>query len=185
MVPVAMLFVRRWRADPATLLAQVRGLVRSVAAFLVAFLVITPGAILQWSDFVEDVRGENRHYRILATPISKGASSYNVPDYSLYQRQMRYVAVSLPSHSPLISLLVVALAILGVVTLVRRELWFAIAVMLPGLISVLLLTLVKFIVRNFLAAFVASLPVYWCRPYSLNRAPSQCSPCLLPECRLC
>ena len=151
MLPVVVLFVREWRADPTTLAVQIRGLLRSLAAFLIVFFVITPGAILQRRDFVNDIRTENGHYRT-GHEAFKGSFPYDVHGHVTYfGRLARYVVISLPSHWPLISLFVVALAVLGFATLAVREPWLAGAVLLPCVVVPLYFsTLVVFIVRNFL-----------------------------------
>lgn len=154
LVPVALIFVRRWRAEPSTLTRQLRGLLLSAAAFVTTFLVLTPGAILENHEFFADIRHENDHYRT-THGLFKGVTPYDLHDHVRYfWRLVRYVVLSLPSHIPVLSLLVFALAVVGLVTLLRRDLWFAVVVTLPGLLAALYFsTLTVFVVRNFLFLF--------------------------------
>jgi hypothetical protein len=160
LVPVVVLFVKRWRDAPPTLATQVRGVIISVTVFVVTFLVITPGAVLQRSGFIASVSYENHHYRTTHGTF-KGVTPYDIHDHLTYLWLLtRYVVISLPSQSPLISTLVIALAVLGLVTLAHREPLVAVAVILPGVIVALYYsTLVVFIVRNllFMLPFLAFL----------------------------
>jgi hypothetical protein len=180
MLPVLVLYLKRWRADPETMRAQLWALLRSVVAFLVTFLVITPGAVLQPNSFVESIRFENEHYRTTHGAFH-GAFPYDVHEpISYLWRLTRYVLLSLPSHVPLLSLLVCALALFGVVMLARSDRWLAIALLLPCLIVPLYFaTLTVFIVRNFLfllpfVAFFAGIGVGRIAELARSRVARSC-----------
>ena len=165
MIPVLVLFIKRWRTHAAPLSAQVRGLVVASGLFLVTFLVITPGAILRHHAFFKAIEFENQHYRTGHTYF-KGTKPYDVHNHLRYLLvSLRYVAVSLPSHIPALSWFVVALGVIGFATLAWREPWLAAALGLPMVVVTIYYSgLVVFFARNLLlflpfVAFLAGIGV--------------------------
>jgi hypothetical protein len=152
LVPLLIMYVARWRRDPPSFSSQVRDGLVSLAVFAATWLLVNPGAVFQARRFRADVLNINDYYRSGHISFQGAAPSYDIHDPPVYLwRLARYVVVSMPSHTPAVSLVVFALACVGLATLARRDRWFAAAMLAPCLILPLYFaTLPVFVVRNFL-----------------------------------
>jgi 4-amino-4-deoxy-L-arabinose transferase-like glycosyltransferase len=128
-----------------------RSVLASLGAFALTFVVLTPGAVLQPGAFRLDIAHENLHYHSTHGAFL-GTTPHDVHGFATYLWLLtKYVVLSLPSRYPVVSLAVVALALGGAWSLLRRDRWLAAAVAVPCLaLAVYYSTLTVFVVRNFL-----------------------------------
>ncbi|MCE9593484.1 MAG: hypothetical protein K8S98_04760 [Planctomycetes bacterium] len=148
----------------AVLLRHPRGLGRTallctgaLALVVAAFLVTTPGAVLEWSSFHRDVVREMRHYS------ERGHGPYSIePGLEHVTRILAYFAFSALSFQPVIAACAFAAALIGVVWLARRDPRLALVVgSLPIVYLLYFSTQRVMLVRNlqmllpFLAVFAA------------------------------
>jgi hypothetical protein len=89
-----------------------------IALFALAFLASTPGALLETGKFISNVRFEVGHY----SAGTQAHREYVVPDALTHvARLVEYATLVLPSRFPAISLCVSALALLGLLSLVKSD----------------------------------------------------------------
>jgi len=91
------------------------GLLRPLVLFTVTYLLTTPGTLLEPRKFVEDVLYEMRHYRSGHPAHQIGAG----PEH-LWEN-LRWLALVLPSHSPLAAAAWSLLALVGTAALWRES----------------------------------------------------------------
>jgi len=129
--------------------------VKNILSFLVAFLIITPGALIQSSVFVKNVLVENKHYRTshgeyLGVQINQTNSPLEFLEHSL-----KYLFLVMPSTFYVVGILVSILFAIGVLQIFRKRDWSkATFLVLPLLITLIYYsTLSVWIARNFLFLF--------------------------------
>lgn len=129
--------------------------IKNILVFLMAFLMITPGAVIQSSEFIKDVLEENKHYRTthgeyLGVQINYTSSPIEFLSYSL-----KYLFLTLPSSFYGIGILISILFNIGVLQIVRnKERSKAIFLLFPLLITLIYYsTLSIWVARNFLFLF--------------------------------
>jgi hypothetical protein len=121
------------------------------ASFTAAFLILTPGALIQPFDFVDCVRREFLHYRMGHGPIWQ-SPQHDVPEYVSYLGKLTsYVFLALPSSNQAVSALFSLGAVAGAFAMYRKNrgglaLLAGVAVFYLGYFP----TNTAFIVRNFL-----------------------------------
>ena len=127
---------------------------KGVSGFLITFIVITPGVIIQPLKVYAAIRDRADHYadghgfhlgaesEVIEGPLRFGAAL------------VRSIALDFASHQGWLSLLVFAVAIAGVLVLERDRPRLTLALVIgPAVFFLYSLTLVVFIVRNFLLFF--------------------------------
>jgi hypothetical protein len=95
----------------------------SLGAFVTAYLVITPGTVLQYRQFLWDVRVEITHYHT-------GHGGHTIAAGLPHLRaELEYLGLVAFSHHPLIAGIFFVLALLGAGWVVRRDRWMALAIL--------------------------------------------------------
>lgn len=149
LVLIAAWFVRHRLAEPLP-----RCVLRILLLFAAAYLISTPGTLLQPGRFIEDVRFEMAHYQ-------GGHPGHGIEAGLPHLRAMGvYLAAVQPSPYPPIAIGIFALAVLGALAVLRRSRALAaLLVLFPILYLVFLSFQRVMIVRNLLlvAPFVAIL----------------------------
>ena len=136
-----------------------------VAAFLITFIVITPGSVLQPLKFLTAVTGRSDHYRgDHGTHL--GAYSEVVTSHIAFAITLaRSVILDMPSVWGPVSVILSLLAIVGIIALWKRDKLLAVSVATPPILFFLYsATFTVFIIRNFLlflsiSAFLAGVGV--------------------------
>ncbi|MDZ8257304.1 glycosyltransferase family 39 protein [Nostoc sp. ChiQUE01b] len=122
--------------------------------FLITFIIITPGAILQPLEFIKDVRYVMHHYSSTHT-IDFGVATYDIHDGALVfaARLWEYISFALISHIPLLSFLLMLTSLVGLTHLFRTKRQ-VLAITIAGIILFYTYyfssNTVVFIVRNYL-----------------------------------
>lgn len=124
---------------------------QGLCGFLITFIVVTPGVIIQPLKVYAAIRDRADHYarghgshlgaqsEVIESPLRFGAAL------------LRSIALDFASHQAWLSLLVFAAAIAGALFLSRRQPRLTIALLIgPAVFFLYSLTLVVFIIRNFL-----------------------------------
>lgn len=157
---------REWRG-------LARGWLRDILTFTIAFLLVTPGAVLEPSHFVRALLWNKDHYadgHIYFFNI-QAETIYSSWDY--VTAQVQYIATSLPSPSLLVSLAVTLLALLGAVLAWRSNWKLTLCLILPPLLLLAYFaTFIVFFARNFVLvlsvlALLAGFAVQWLATRSL------------------
>lgn len=139
------------RRDGFQSLIIVRRIGASLLAFLITFVVMTPGSLLQPLKFLTAVVGRSDHYHgDHGTHL--GAYSEVVTPHSAFAIALaRSIVLDMPSVWGPISLLLSLLSLFGAVALWKRDKLLAIAVLAsPLLFFIYSSTFSVFIIRNFL-----------------------------------
>jgi Dolichyl-phosphate-mannose-protein mannosyltransferase len=130
-------------------------ILKNILTFLVAFLMITPGALIQAPVFVRNVLEENKHYRTthgeyLGVQINLVNSPIEFLGHSI-----RYLFFIVPSSLSAIGILLSTLFIFGLWQIFRKKQWSnVIFLVFPLLITLLYYsTLSVWIARNLLFLF--------------------------------
>ena len=150
-VPVIVMTVIWGRRNGRDTRSILGAMATSFAVAVATFVVLTPGAVLEPHRFLHDFSSATSYYRkttgLIPTDVPHLVRSF--PSY-LWDLT-KYLALSLPSRSGLMSLTVMALCAIGVYAIARRDRWLAVALFAPCIIMLLYYsTLHVFIVRNFL-----------------------------------
>lgn len=129
--------------------------IKNILFFLVAFLLITPGALFQSSVFVKNVLTENEHYRTthgeyLGVQINNTSSPFEFLGYSF-----KYLFLVTPSTFYVVGILITTLFAIGVFQIIRKRDWSkATFLVLPLLVTLIYFsTLSIWVARNFLFLF--------------------------------
>ena len=121
LLPVLIAAAHVGRGRPGKL---VRALGVCVVAFTAMYLLTTPGTILQYGQFFNDVRFEMAHYK-----TGHGGGHTIVPGLPHLKAELAYLALVVFSPYPPIACLFFALAVLGAVQLLRGDRWMAAALL--------------------------------------------------------
>ena len=134
---------------------KIQLLITNIISFLIAFLIITPGAIIQSTVFIKNVLEENRHYRTthgdyLGVQINQTSSPLEFLGHSI-----KYIFFILPSTFYPIGILLSALFIIGIFHIFRNKQWSNVTFLLSPLLITLIYysTLSIWVARNFLFLF--------------------------------
>jgi MFS family permease len=124
-------------------------------AFLMAFLIITPGALIQSSVFIKNVLEENKHYRTTHGEYLGVQINYTSSPIEFLWHSFKYLFLVLPSSFYGIGILISMLFIIGVLQIFRTREWSkAIFLVFPLLITLTYYsTLSIWVARNFLFLF--------------------------------
>jgi Dolichyl-phosphate-mannose-protein mannosyltransferase len=96
--------------------------------FVAAYLIITPGTVLQYRQFLWDVRVEIAHYHT-------GHGGHTIAaGWPHLRAELEYLGLVAFSHHPPIAGLFFALALIGAAWVVRRDRWMAL-VLLPFVVA--------------------------------------------------
>lgn len=96
----------------------------TLGAFVAAYLVITPGTVLQYRQFLRDVRVEITHYHT----GHPGGHSIS-PGLPHLRAELDYLGLVAFSHYPIIAGIFFALALVGAAWVVHRDRWMALALL--------------------------------------------------------
>ena len=151
LLPIAIMYLDRWRSNKGPGVLQVKQALGSVGIFVAVFVVLNPGSVLQPAEFFNDLQYENEHYRT-THGLWYGVRPHDITSpLSYLWHEIKFVVLSLPSPSPVLSVIVIGFSIVGAAVALRRDGWFAAALLTPGLVVVFYFaTLHVFQVRNFL-----------------------------------
>jgi hypothetical protein len=150
-VPVIILFAFMLRENQWPWSTAVRKGMLAAGGLFGTFAITTPDAIVQPRQLVHDLKIDSGKY-YHSGGVYHGATPYDIHSHvKLFGLLLKYVAVALPSHYPIVSYVVVGLAIVGVYALAQRDIWFVVALLAPFILLVLYFSAFQiFIVRNFL-----------------------------------
>ena len=140
------------RSETQRIRAAVKGWARDVGVSFVAFLLITPGAVLEPTHFVRDLIWNLDHYEDGHKIYFFNIMSETIFDPVRYALAVfQYVTTSMASSYLVVSLIIMALAAIGVWSLIRRDWRLAILLIVPPtFLLVYFSTLTVFFPRNFL-----------------------------------
>jgi len=115
------------------------------------FLITTPDALFQPRVLVDDIKYINHRYHT-TQGVYQGTRPYDVHSHaSFLGLLLKYIAVALPSHYPVLSYIVITLALVGVYTLAQQDIKFASTISVTFVSLVIYFSTFRvFIVRNFL-----------------------------------
>ena len=117
LIPLLVGAVESWRTGRAGLLRAVGAV---VAGFVVAYLISTPGTLLQYERFLGDVRFEIKHYH-----TGHGGGHTIVPGWPHARAELLYLATVVFSPFRPVACIFTGLAASGAVHLLRKDRWRA------------------------------------------------------------
>ena len=139
------------RRECQAISSLIKRVVSGISLSLITFLLVTPGALLEFRSFIDDIQYESVHYQTGHGAFA-GAFPYDVHSSLRYLLLIgRYVVLDLPSRSNFLSVAVILSAAVGFAVLWRLDRLLTIVVAIPPSILILYFSFqTVFIVRNFL-----------------------------------